>query len=189
VSLEKEIEAVSGCLRVHVVALWSEAFWSLSMEYDYRICPSCEEEFTLTATECPDCRVSLVFPDAEAGSNPPPEFPETAELKCVRVGPLPWTRALSEKLTEVGIAHRVEPDTRTEEQGGVDPRRFGGESLYGTWVRPEEAEAAQSIDAEIFAPLEVESAPDAQDDETCPACGSGLSTDSMACADCGLSFG
>ena len=159
------------------------------MQYDYRICPSCEEEFTLSVTECPDCRVSLTVPDEEAGSAPPPEFPQASELECVRVGPLPWTRALSDKLTELGIAHRVEPDTRTEEQGGVDPRRFGGEDLYGTWVRREEAEAAGAIDAEIFAPLEVESAPEAQGDETCPACGSGLATDAMACSDCGLSFG
>ena len=159
------------------------------MDHEYRICPSCEEEFTLTATECPDCRVSLVFPGVEEAPEVAPAFPQKDELECVRVGPLPWTRALSDKLTEAGIAHRVEPDTRSEEEGGVDPRRFGGEDLYGTWVRPEEAEAAGAIDAEVFAPLEVERAPEAMGDETCPACGAALPADAMTCPDCGLSFG
>ncbi|MEE3328837.1 MAG: hypothetical protein VX252_15975 [Myxococcota bacterium] len=159
------------------------------MDQDYRICPSCEEEFTLSVTECPDCHVSLAFPDGEATPSAPPAFPEKAELRCVRVGPLPWTRALSDKLTEAGIAHRVETDTRSEEEGGVDPRRFGGEDLYGTWVRPEEAEAAGVIDTEIFAPLEVDQAPDAAADEACPACGAALPAEAMSCSDCGLSFG
>ena len=159
------------------------------MDQDYRICPSCEEEFTLAATECPDCHVGLVAPGEQAAPEAPPVFPETSELHCVRVGPLPWTRALSDKLTEAGIAHRVEPDTRTEAEGGVDPRHFGGEDLYGTWVRPEESESAGGIDAQLFAPLEVEQAPDAMGDEACPACGAVLAADALECSDCGLSFG
>lgn len=159
------------------------------MAYEYRVCPSCEEEFTLTVAQCPECGADLIFP-GEATDEPEAEaFPETDALECVRVGPLPWTRALSERLSAAGIAHRVEPDTRSVEEGGVDPARFGGESVYGTWVRPEEWDAASAMDAEIFAPLEVEETPESTGEENCPACGAGLGTDAMECPDCGLSFG
>ena len=104
-------------------------------------------------------------------------------------GPLPWTRALSERLSEAGIAHRVQPDTRSIDEGGVDPARFGGENLYGCWVRPKELDAARAIDSEIFAPLETEAAPEATGEESCPACGSGFGVDALQCPDCGLSFG
>ena len=159
------------------------------MEHEYRICPLCEGEFTLSVNECPDCYVGLVSPSERPEPVAPEAFPEIAELNCVRVGPLPWTRALSEKLGEGAIPHRVEPDRRSESEGGIDPRRFGGEDLYGTWVKSEDLEAARSIDRLLFAPLELEAAPDAQGDEACPACGAVLPVEAMECAECGLSFG
>ena len=112
-----------------------------------------------------------------------------AGLECVRVGPLPWTRALSDALTQTGLAHRVEPDTRSVAEGGIDPKRFGGETLYGTWVLSEDLEPARGIDKAIFAMLEAEAAPVAEDSEACPACDTALAPDALECTDCGLVFG
>lgn len=162
---------------------------SEDVDYNYQICPACDEEFTLSVVECAHCGVALVSPGDRPPEDPSEEFPDTDELDCVRVGPLPWTRALSEQLSAAGIAHRVQPDNRTEEEGGVDRSRFGGEDLYGTWVEPEDLDAAQAIDAAIFAPLEADMSQEAQEGETCPACGASLATDSMECPECGLSFG
>lgn len=158
------------------------------MEYNYLICPSCHEEFTLLVAECAHCGIALVSPGERPDDGLLEDFPDTNELDCVRVGPLPWTRALSEKLSEAGIAHRVQPDTRTEAEGGIDRSRFGGEDLYGTWVEPDELDAAQAIDTAIFAPLEADLEPEASEGETCPACGGSLAVDSAQCPDCGLSF-
>lgn len=160
------------------------------MSDDYKVCPECREEFTLVSTECHACGgVALVLP-SELEADPTPEsFPGVDALCCVRVGPLPWTRALSGALTEAGIAHRVEHDTRGEEQGGVDPRRFGGDSVYGTWVLPEALEAAREVDQIIFGHLEAESQEAAGSDETCPACQEPLAHDAIECPGCGLHLG
>lgn len=155
---------------------------------EYKICPECEEEYTLSAIECADCGAALVFPDQLAAEPPPDAFPETDELECVRVGPLPWTRALSEALTSAGIEHRVQPDERDPEQGGVDPRHFGGETVYGTWVKPEDASAASEIDDVLFGHLEPENADESQGDEACPACQEPLAPEAIECGSCGLVF-
>ena len=155
----------------------------------FRICPECHEEYTLAATECAECGLALVDPGALPAEDAADAFPGVEDLVCVRVGPLPWTRALSEGLGQAGIAHRVEADARGEEAGGVDPRRFGGESVFGTWVLPEDEGAARELDAALFAHLEPESAGAAVGDETCPACEEPLAPDATECAGCGLSFG
>ncbi len=158
------------------------------MSHDYQVCPSCGDEFTLSVSECGECGVALVPP----GSLPPEpsaeEFPSTDELECVRVGPLPWTRALSDALTQAGIGHRVEPDSRSEEEGGVDPRRFGGEDLFGTWVRSEDLVEAKGLDSEIFAVFEAEEAPLVSEDEACPACGAPLAAEIHEGPDCGHTY-
>ena len=159
------------------------------MNYDFQVCPSCGDEFTLSVLECSDCHVALVSPDAVPPELEPEEFPDIAALACVRVGPLPWTRAISDALTEAGLAHRVEPDTRSVAEGGVDPERFGGETLYGTWVRPEDLEPAREIDAAIVAVFEAEAAPATGSSEACPACEAHLAPDVLECASCGLVLG
>ncbi|MCS5635390.1 MAG: hypothetical protein NZ990_02660 [Myxococcota bacterium] len=159
------------------------------MSYDFQVCPSCRDEFTLAVFECSKCGVALVSPDLIAPEPEPEDFPEVDVLECVRVGPLPWTRAISAALTEAGIAHRVEPDTRSVAEGGVDPERFGGAALYGTWVRPEELAGARAVDSEIFAIFEAEAAPVAAGSEACPACETPLAADALECPDCGLVFG
>jgi hypothetical protein len=161
------------------------------MSQAYKLCPECREEFTLAASECSDCGVQLVFPDALEAETAPEEMPEVSELECVRVGPLPWTRTISEALSQVGVAHRVERDKRGAEEGGIDARRFDGEQLYGTWVKAEDFEAAKQIDLALFAHVDPDQldAHEASDDETCPACEARLPSHSLECPDCGLSFG
>ena len=133
--------------------------------------------------------MALVTPHSLPPEPEPEDFPEVSALECVRVGPLPWTRAISDALTQVGMAHRVEPDTRSVEEGGIDPKRFGGETLYGTWVLPADLEAARVIDREIFALFEAEAAPISSGGEACPACDTPLTGDALECSSCGLVFG
>ena len=156
---------------------------------EYRICPECRDEYTLSAAECVECGVALVMPGALPVEVAPEAFPEIDALVCVRVGPLPWTRAISEGLTQIGIAHRVEADRRSQAEGGVDPRRFGGEAVFGTWVLPDDEAAARELDAALFAHLEPGGAEAAVGDERCPACEEPLAPDAIECGGCGLSFG
>jgi hypothetical protein len=159
------------------------------MSHDYQVCPSCGDEFTLSVPRCSNCDVGLVSPDSLPPQVEPEDFPDVDRLACVRVGPLPWTRAISDALTQAGVAHRVQPDTRSVAEGGVDPKRFGGEALYGTWVEPGDLEAAKGIDTQIFAVFEAEAAPVADAGEACPACDASLPADALECSDCGLVFG
>lgn len=156
---------------------------------EYKVCPSCLEEFTLVAVECADCQVALVSPHEIDPEEEPEDFPELSELECVRVGPLPWTRALSDALTQSEIGHRVEGDTRSEAEGGIDPRRFGGEVVFGTWVKPDDFDGAKAIDGALFAHLEPGNEEAAPEDEVCPACQEPLPGDAVECTGCGLSFG
>jgi hypothetical protein len=160
------------------------------MSHDVRICPECGDEYTLSATECADCRVPLVFEDEIEPASQPASFPPTAELACVRTGPLPWTRALSAALEESGIAHRVEPDTRTEAEGGLSTSEFDGADVFGTWVTPSTLDTAKEIDALVFAHVhgQDEAAPAASSDEVCPACETPIAVDALECSDCGLNF-
>jgi hypothetical protein len=159
--------------------------------HEYLVCPSCRDEFTVVSTACATCAVDLVLPGALAdeANEVPEEFPDIADLVCVRVGPLPWTRALSETFTAAGIGHRVERDTRSEAEGGVGEGKFGGEEVYGSWVRPEDREAAGELDGVLFAQFEPDREAEASADEACPACGTSLAIDAIECTDCGLTFG
>jgi len=154
-----------------------------------KICPQCEAEYALTAAVCADCGVDLVSPDAMPAPAPAEPFPDVSELECVRLGPLPWTRALSEALSEVGIEHRVERDTRTPEEGGIDPRRFGSEAIYGTWVRDGDLAGAAEIDRRLFGHLQPDAAGPSTGTEQCPACEEPIPEEALECPGCGLAFG
>lgn len=160
------------------------------MSHDVRICPECEEEYTLIPTECADCRVPLVYPDEIEPAVPAEGFPPVSELECVRVSPLPWTRALSSALEQAEIRHRVEPDLRSEAKGGIDRNTFDGADVFGTWVLPKSLEAAREIDKIVFAHARghESDSPEASSDEVCPACQSPIAIDALECSDCGLSF-
>ena len=151
-------------------------------------CPECGEEYTRAVARCAHCDVALV-PAGSVVEPPPPEFPAIDRLACVRVGPLPWTRALSQALTELGVEHRVERDVRGEAERGPDPALFGGETLSGVWVRPEQPARAAELDRQLFAALEPDRAEASEGEESCPACGDPLAPDALACPGCGLAFG
>jgi rRNA maturation protein Nop10 len=160
------------------------------MSAEYKVCPQCREEFTLMATECADCGGrALVFPGDLEPEADVEAFPGVESLRCVRVGPLPWTRALSEGLSQASIGHRVERDTRSEDEGGVGPGRFDGHEVFGTWVRPEDLEDASAIDRALFGHLEPDAAEPAGADDACPACGDRLPAAAVECPGCGLHFG
>ena len=159
------------------------------MSNGYRICPQCEDEYTADALECAECGVALVHPDALEPAAEAEPFPETDALICIRVGPLPWSRALSETLSAAEIEHRIERDERKPEEGGIDPERFGGEILYGTWVRPEDQERAAEVDHGLFAHLEPEVAGETEGEEVCPACTEPIEAAVLECPGCGLQFG
>ena len=152
-------------------------------------CPQCGEEYTRAVSRCAHCGVALVAAGSVAAEPPPAEFPDTSRLACVRVGPLPWTHALSQSLSELGIEHRVERDTRSEAEGGAHPDRFGGEILYGVWVRPEEHARAVEHDRQLFAAFEPDRAEASEGDDCCPACGERLAPEALSCPGCGLAFG
>jgi len=161
------------------------------MSHEVKICPECGEEYTLVPTECADCRVPLVFPDELEPEVAAESFPPVKELSCVRVGPLPWTRTLSAALEQAEIRHRVEPDSRSEAEGGIDRSSFDGANVFGTWVLPGSLAAAQEIDKIVFAHVhgQQSDSPDADTDEVCPACESPIDIEALECSDCGLNFG
>lgn len=158
------------------------------MSAEFKVCPGCREEFTLVATECAACELALVFPDALAPAPEAEDLPDIEALECVRVGPLPWTRALSQALSQAGIGHRVERDTRSAEDGGVGRGRFDGQDVFATWVRPEEHADASTIDRALFAHFEPDAAEPAGEDDVCPACGDPLAPEVVECPGCGLHF-
>ena len=161
------------------------------MSNDVKICPECGDEYTLQAMECADCRVALVMAHEIESEVTPENFPPTSELECVRIGPIAWTRALSSSLENAQLPHRVEPDTRSEAEGGLSSGEFDGADVFGTWVRPSDVAAATEIDKIVFAHVHGQEAdaPSAADDETCPACQSPIAVDDLECSDCGLNFG
>ncbi len=155
----------------------------------YQVCPECRVEYNLTATRCVDCRVDLVSPDAlvtEAAES----FPPAAELTCIRVAPLAWMRALSAALEQDGVAHRIEPASADDAPGDQRPDVFGAVALFGLYVREEDAAGARELDGTMAARLLPEEAPllEEGEEDACPACGTPLDADAVACADCGLEF-
>jgi len=157
-----------------------------------KMCPECHEEYTLAATRCADCDVYLVDGDEFGVEEEELEsFPPASELECVRVAPLPWVRALSEALQQGGVVHRVEPGSADAAPEGQRPEVFGDVQLFGLYVRIEHASAARELDASIAAQVLPEEAPSVAEgeEETCPACGTGLAADVIECPDCGLRLG
>jgi hypothetical protein len=156
---------------------------------EYKICPSCHEEYTAMATRCAECDVDLVF-ESEVPPEPETEaFPPAAELTCIRVAPIPWIRALSGGLEEGGVAHRVEPAQPADAPEGQRVESFGDVDLFGLYVRDADAARVRELDAAIAVQVLPDENPDAvQGEETCPACGAALQVESEECSDCGISF-
>jgi hypothetical protein len=157
---------------------------------EYQVCPECRVEYNLSAQHCVDCRVELIPPHALAPELEAEELPPAAELTCIRVAPLAWMRALSGALTQEGVAHRVEPAQPEAAPEGQRPDVFGDGDLFGLYVRDEHADVARQLDGTMAAQLIPEEAPELQEGEedACPACGTPLTSQDVACPDCGLDF-
>lgn len=161
-------------------------------ERRYKICPECQEEYTLVATRCADCGVDLVHGDEVALAEEELEaLPPASELECVRVAPLAWIRALSEALQQGGVVHRVEPASAADAPEDQRPGVFGDIQLFGLYVRLEHVSVARELDGSIAAQVFPEEAPvlEEGEEETCPACGAALAADATECPDCGLRLG
>lgn len=151
-------------------------------------CPECRSEYVPSATRCVECDVALVAEHA-LGEHRPDELPPISELVCVRASAVGWAQALSERLAEAGISHRIEATSDDEDEGSV--RRPGANLPYGVYVRREDVEAAAAVDAE-YMQSQIPDMPDATagdvDAESCPACGAATGADANECSDCGLAL-
>lgn len=164
-------------------------------------CPSCGDEFQAWVERCPDCDVPLAIGGGgkRASEDTRPELPPAGQLECVLIGG-PWqTRGLAERLSEEGIACRVDahpPETGIGTDGGVAAARFGqaGRGIHlGVYVL-----AADQLRAtEISATFQAEAMPEVDGQEVpepgteldaCPGCGEPLAEDATGCAECGLEF-
>ena len=164
----------------------------METELHYKLCPECRTEYRRVATRCADCDVDLVEADALAVADEEvASFPPASELDCVRVAPIAWIHALSEALSERGIAHRVEPATAADAPAGQHPEVFGGAQLFGMYVRGEEAAPVRELDVRIAHQLVPQEAPELAEGEedACPACGTTIAAHATECPDCGIAFG
>ena len=103
-----------------------------------------------------------------------------------------WARALSEKLAEAGIPHRIQAARADDGEGR---QQKPGENLpYGVYVLEEDVEDATEIDLEHTnseipdIPEGFENAQPDGDEETCPACGDPIGPTTDECPGCGLAI-
>lgn len=158
------------------------------------VCPRCEAEYLATATECVECGVALVHPEQLAGSGVE-DLPPASELTCIRAASIAWTRALSDRLSEAGIAHRVEAIRGDEDDDDDSVRSRPNFRLpCGVYVHPDDVAAAAEIDA-AFMRSQIPDLPDGHeisgggaDAEACPACGERVGPDARECPGCGLAL-
>ncbi len=149
-----------------------------------KVCPSCAEEYVHSVSRCVHCDVDLVAADALPAA-PPSDLPPASELTAIRFASAGWALALSERLVEEAIAHRVEP-------ASGDAPEAGRAGPYGVYVRAEDEARARAIDAEQLG----REIPDLPDDwegaaaaaEGCPACGAAVPEGAGECPDCGLAL-
>jgi len=150
-----------------------------------KICPECGEEYVHSAQECIHCDVPLVL-EAELAEAPVEELAPSSDLVSVRVASAGWALALSERLVEAGIPHRVEA------VAGDSSPAPGRAHPYAVLVRPQDVGRARGIDAEQMQ-REIPDLPEGWDApgaeaEGCPACGAALAADAAECPDCGLAL-
>jgi hypothetical protein len=152
-----------------------------------RVCPDCGEEYISTALACPDCGVALVSSDGFTPVRSPNELPPIAQLVCVRAASLDYAQGLSERLSRVGITHRLEIEPAPRDP---DARRTDA-MPYGVYVREHDANRAREIDA-VHMRSQFPDFPDAPEVgvvvEGCPACGAAAAPDATECPDCGLAL-
>ncbi|NRA07664.1 MAG: hypothetical protein HRU02_05845 [Myxococcales bacterium] len=152
-------------------------------------CPRCRCEYLRNVLECADCGVELV-PEYSLEALGREEMPPIAELTCIRSASVGWAQALSQRLSEAGISHRIEavPDEARGESVRGEPDAL---LPYGVWVREADLPAAREVD-ENFLRSQIPDLPEdlsahePAGDEQCPACGTAVSPNAQECSDCGL---
>ena len=105
-----------------------------------KVCPECESEYMHTVTSCVHCDVELVHFEERVAA-PANELPPASELSLVRAAGMGWVLALSERLVEAEIPHRVDPLEERDEGSGTPP------GPYGVYVRERDLDAARRNDA------------------------------------------
>jgi hypothetical protein len=159
----------------------------------FRRCPQCGGEYQYTVSRCADCGCALEDAPADSQLDTTP-LPHASELVPVRIGS-PWSsEELAGALQQAGISSRIDSHPpgqplRGPEQASRDG--FSGSlARVAVYVRERDLEAAQRVDAELFASR----TPDATlgaasgDSGMCPGCGIPLSQTAASCAACGLEF-
>ena len=154
-----------------------------------KFCPECRDEFIHAATVCSSCDVALVLEaDLRPEEDEVDEMPPISELVCIRASAIGWAMALSQKLSEAGIPHRVQA---ADPDAGDGTRNRPGHNLpYGIFVFAQDAEAAQQIDVEHSEseipdiPTELEEVAEG----ACPACGDPLDPTAAECPGCGIAL-
>jgi hypothetical protein len=155
-----------------------------------KICPECDEEYIHTTAVCIHCDVPLVLDGEQSEESATQELPPVSELVCVRAAPMSWATALSEKLAEAGISHRIQGASDDADEGSQ--RRPGYNMPFGIFVLPEDQEAASEIDAEFTGsqipdiPEDLET--DLGEGDHCPACGDSIPESATECPGCGLAM-
>jgi hypothetical protein len=137
---------------------------------------------------CIHCDVPLVADGEQPAERPNPELPQIEEMVCIRAAPIGWVTALSEKLAEAGISHRIQGASDEDDEGSQT--RPGYNMPFGVFVLPKDQEAAGQIDVEYMG-SQIPDIPedlDATGSETdnCPACGDPIPISEMECPGCGL---
>lgn len=156
-----------------------------------KFCPECREEYLHTATVCAECDVALVLED-DLGDGDEDDgeggLPPVSELVCIRASAVGWAMALSERLSDAGIPHRVQAATDDDEGSRNQP---GRNLPFGVFVLPDDEDLARRIDEEHMA-SEIPDLPDPDadgfGDDCCPACGEPVAADADECAGCGLAL-
>ena len=152
-------------------------------------CPRCRCEYLRNVLECADCGVELV-PEYSLEALGREEMPPIAELTCIRSASVGWAQALSQRLSEAGISHRIEavPDEARGESVRGEPDAL---LPYGVWVLEADLPAAREVD-ENFLRSQIPDLPEDLSADAlagegqCPACGTAVSQDAHECSDCGL---
>jgi len=155
-----------------------------------KFCPECRDEYVNSATTCADCGVPLVFEGELNDFEGTEDLPPISELVCIRASSVGWALALSERLAEAGIPHRVQAATADDGEGA--DRKPGQNLPYGVFVLEDDAEEAAQIDLE-HTNSEIPDIPEDFDlavssSEECPACGEPIDDAADECEGCGLAL-
>ena len=82
-----------------------------------KVCPQCKEEYVHTTSVCFHCNVPLVLDGEQPEEGSEPQLPSISEMVCIRAAPMSWATALSKKLAEAGIAHRIQAAGDDSDEG------------------------------------------------------------------------